>query len=109
MGLHAYDRIALRVEVHTAVVDLNTDLVLIELFATPRKSLLRHELQEAGLLGRVAEIPALQNAAKFFSLLEERNQCCFSGMNRRRHRGRPICLSNLTSELPRRTIAPLVP
>ena len=80
--LHADDRVLLRIEVRAAIIHLYADQVFVQFFGVPGQGLFRHEFQEAGLLGGIREVLAMQDATQFFPFLVDGNNFCHGAVLR---------------------------
>jgi hypothetical protein len=82
MRLHPHNGISLRIEIDSAIVNLYADEVFIQLVAIAQECLFGNKFKKPGFFGRVGEVLALQNAAQFFALLEERDWRRSGNVNR---------------------------
>src|ERR1700728_3858910 len=80
--LHPHNRILLRIEIDAPIVDLDSNQIFVELVSVTQEGLFRHKFEEAGLFRRVREVFALQDAAQFFALLEQRDGGGYGSVNR---------------------------
>src|SRR6516162_6507406 len=82
VGLYPNDRISLRIEVHSSLVDFHPDLEFVQLVPVAYEGLLTDKLEKEGLLGRVREKLVAEYPSQLSSFFKQRNHGNICGMKR---------------------------